>query len=150
MTQSKGRVVFLLTERQIVDLIAHKNPRATFLQVGGVTPELTRKVLSILNASDITARRFKSISFFDGYQELINNLATQYEGLKSTVEFAHTESQKVNLPPELKDSSIDLVLLSSQGLEEQQWTELLSHTVRILKPNGKLLVIGALEHNGAE
>jgi ubiquinone/menaquinone biosynthesis C-methylase UbiE len=107
-------------------------------------------VLSILETNDIPARRFKSIRFFDGNQELINNLATQYEGLKPMVEFVHIESQKINLPLELKDSSIDLVLLGSQGSEEKQWTELLSNTIRILKPSGKLLVIGAVEHSSAE
>lgn len=107
-------------------------------------------MLSTLEANDITARRFKSIRFFDGNQELINNLATQYEGLKPTVEFVHTESQKINLPVELKDSSIDLVLLGSQGLEEKQRTELLSNIVRILKPGGKMLVISAVEHSSAE
>ena len=107
-------------------------------------------MLSILEADDITARRFKSIKFFDGDQELMNNLATQYEGFKSTVEFAYTESQRINLPLELKDSSIDLVLLDSRRLKEQQLTELLSHTARLLKPSGKLLVIGAEEHTSAE
>jgi hypothetical protein len=130
--------------------MAHKNPSASLLQVGGVTPKLTREVLSILEADDSTARRFKSIRFSDGDQELINKLATQYEGLKPTVHFAHTESEKSDLPLELKDSSIDLVLLGSQGLAEQQWTELLSNVVRILKPGGKLLTVGPVEHTGAE
>jgi ubiquinone/menaquinone biosynthesis C-methylase UbiE len=107
-------------------------------------------MLSILEANDIPARRFKSIKFLDGNQELINNLATQYEGLKPMVEFVHIKSQKINLPLELKDSSIDLVLLGSQGLEEKQWTELLSNTNRILKPSGKLLVIDTVEHTSVE
>jgi ubiquinone/menaquinone biosynthesis C-methylase UbiE len=120
------------------------------LQVGGVTPKLTREVLSILEADDSTARRFKSIRFFDGDQELINKLATQYEGLKPKVQFVHTESEKSNLPLELKDSSIDLVLLGSQGLAEQQWSELLLNVVRILKPGGKLLTVSPVEHTGAQ
>jgi len=112
------------------------------LQVGGVSPELTRKLLSILEADDSTTKRFQSIKFFDRNQGLIDKLAIQHDGLKPAVQFTLSGSVDGKLPAELKDSSIDFALLDSQGLADQQQTELLSNAVRILKPGGKLLMIG--------
>jgi ubiquinone/menaquinone biosynthesis C-methylase UbiE len=66
------------------------------------------------------------------------------------VQFATTRSEKSNLLPELKDSSIDFVLLKFQGLAEPEWNEYLSSIIRVLKPGGKLLTVGPMGHIGAE
>jgi hypothetical protein len=107
-------------------------------------------VLSTLEANDSTAERCKSIRFFDEDKELIDDLAVLYEGLKPTVDFALSGSQNSKLPPELKDNSIDFILLDSRGVAEEQWTELLSNTVRILKPGGKLLTVGSVKQTEAK
>jgi len=142
-------VFLLLIGIQIIDLVAHKNPRASILQVGGVTPELVREALQILEADDSKARRFKTIGFLDRDEDLIKKMATLYEGLRPEVQFTHIESEKSNLLLEHKDSSIDLAILGSQGLPEQQYSEASSRIVRMLKPGGKLLVMGPVEHAGA-
>jgi hypothetical protein len=107
-------------------------------------------VLSTLEANDSTTKRCKSIRFFDEDKELIDDLAVLYEGLKPTVDFALSGSQKSKLPPELKDNSIDFILLDTRGAAEEQWTELLSNTVRILKPGGKLLTVGSVKQTEAK
>ncbi|KAH7092025.1 putative polyketide synthase [Paraphoma chrysanthemicola] len=124
----------------IVDLIAHKNPRASFLQFGGVTPNLSQRVLTILNAHDSAAARFHDISFLDQNKDVIDALATQFETLEPSVEFAHSEFQANSLPLGRKDNSIDLAFIGTQGPATHR-DELISQIDRILKPGGKLLLI---------
>jgi hypothetical protein len=119
------------------------------LQVGAVTNELTQKVMSILEADSRKMRRLKSINFFDKDEQLINKLATQYDGLKTVAQFAHMESANSNLLLEIKDNSVDLAILCSQQQTAHEWIELVSRVVSVLKPGGKLLIIGHLEQESA-
>lgn len=112
------------------------------MQYGAVTAALTQRLLSVLEADDLTSKRVNSIKFFESNQPSIEKLATQYEALKPSVQFALSESTAGKLSPDLKDGSIDLILLDLHTVVEQQRTELLANATRILRSGGKLITIG--------
>ena len=139
-----------LTHGQIVDLIAHKNPSASILQVGGVTSGLTEKLLSILQADKTETKRFKQISFCDGNQGFIEKMEVKYERLKPAVKLIHIEPGNSILPQGLKDGSVDVIIFTSEGLAGEQRTSLLTNIGRVLKLGGKALYFGLAEDCSTE
>ena len=115
------------------------------MQVGSVTFELTSKLVSILEADKPRSKRLKSIRFFDSDQQVLDDLAATHDKLKSRVEFIHIDSVHGTPAWGIKDSSIDLAIVSSQGLSEQEWNQRISQIAPLMKPYGKLLVIGSTE-----
>jgi hypothetical protein len=134
-----------LTHGQIVDLIAHKNPSASILQVGGVASGLTEKLLSTLQADKTETKRFKQISFCDGNQGFIEKMEVKYERLKPAVKLIHIEPGNSVLHQGLKDGSVDIVIFTSEGLTGEQRTSLLANIGRVLKLGGKALYLGLAE-----
>nr|P9WET8.1 RecName: Full=Highly reducing polyketide synthase Preu1; AltName: Full=biosynthesis protein Preu1 [Preussia isomera]UNY67713.1 polyketide synthase Preu1 [Preussia isomera] len=133
----------------IVDLVAHKNPRSSLLQVGGVTPELTQRILSNLEADNVSAKRFKNIKVVDANQELISQLETQYATPAGTVQFEKVTLDEAQSLAELKESSIDLAIVNIEELHSDKVSEYLANVLRSLKPGGKVLKIDSAGRNGA-
>jgi hypothetical protein len=121
-------------------LIAHKTPNISILQVGGVTPELTNKLLSILQIDKTEKKRSTYASFCDRYQKLIEDMDVKYQDMKPAVTFTHVVSG--DLPQSLKDSSVDVVIFSCKGLMDKEQANLTKAIGRVLKLGGKALSFG--------
>lgn len=124
--------------------MAHKNPVASFLQIGGLSAEQTESILEILDADAAGNGRFKSIKFIDSNRVMVDELSARYQNLIPAVDFVHHDGDEA--PIAVDHDSVDLVILDSRSSPPDSWAPNLLQDVRLAKPSAKLLVIGAAQH----
>lgn len=130
----------LLMLPQIVDLVAHKNPNASLVQVGGASGRLVETILTVLEAEHHRTKRFRNIQFLDTDDAVVNAAAARYKALSPGVQFRLAGD---NLLSGLGNSTCDLVLLCLQGIAIDKISGLLWEAARCVKLGGRLLVLAS-------
>lgn len=128
-----------------VDLLAHKNPSMSILEIGAGTGGATSPILDILRTraeSDGQQSTFRyrhytytdiSPSFFEAAQE-------RFREHSERMSFRPLDIGKEHLQQGYESSQYDLIIASAVLHATENIDETLSHTRQLLRPGGKLLL----------
>ena len=128
-----------------VDLLAHKNPSMSILEIGAGTGGATSPILNILNdraendgqQSNFRYRHYTytdiSLGFFEAAQE-------RFREHSERMSFKPLDISKDPLQQGFEASQYDLIIASAVLHATENIDETLSNTRQLLKPGGKLLL----------
>lgn len=123
----------------IVDLLAHKNPRMSILELDAGTGGATKAILDVLGSKS-AFKRFNNLTVTDARQIFVADAKmslAEYDG----VSFEKLDIQKDPMTQGFHASSFDLIIAAG-NISQVDYTEsTLRYMHSLLKPNGKLALL---------
>ncbi|KAE8852240.1 hypothetical protein HRS9122_02527 [Pyrenophora teres f. teres] len=129
------------SRKQMADLVqlhAYKNPRMKILEIGAGTGATTRQVLEALGAEDPLA---ESYDFTDVNESFFEIAEQDLSAWKSLVKFSKLDIEQDPSAQGFEDGAYDIVLASQVLHRTRSMDETIANVRKLLKPNGKLIVM---------
>lgn len=125
--------------RQVVDLLAHRNPRMRILEVGGGSAGATSAVLEML-ASNSTSKRFEEYVFTDAAQWRVTEAKSRFDGHDGLL-FQMLDVLQDPVPQGFEAHSFDLIIAAGCLGEIDSPEAALKQIQPLLKPSGSLVLL---------
>ncbi|RYP05939.1 hypothetical protein DL764_003473 [Monosporascus ibericus] len=122
--------------QQLVDLLAHKNPRMRILEVGAGTGRATAFVLDTL-ASKTAFRRFQEYRFTDRIASRLSDARDRFKG-HTGIFFQELDIQRDPVSQRFQPHSYDLIIAAGSFVEVDDIARVLWRLRTLLKPKGTL------------
>jgi acyl transferase domain-containing protein/NADPH:quinone reductase-like Zn-dependent oxidoreductase len=130
--------------RAYVDLMAHKNPNMSILEIGAGTGGATAAVLQALGPSDpsdeYSTPRFHEYAYTDISAGFFEKAKARFNDHASRLTFHTLDIEKEPQTQGFGDAKYDLIVASCVLHATADIQQMLQHTKSLLKPEGKLLL----------
>ncbi|KAL9084936.1 MAG: hypothetical protein Q9159_004980 [Coniocarpon cinnabarinum] len=126
--------------QQLVDLLAHKNPRMRILEVGAGLGGTTAAVLETLSANSL-AKRFEQYVITDSAGWCVSDAKTSLSEHGAGLVFQTLDVQEDPVSQGLEYHSFDLIIAAGCLIELSDPIKGLEHLHSLLKPSGSLVVM---------
>ena len=128
-----------------VDLLAHKNPSMSILEIGAGTGGATSPILEILSycgkGGKQSTFRYQHYTYTDISTSFFEEAKERFRRHDERMSFKPLDISKSPLQQGFESSQYDLVLASAVLHATENIAETLSYTRNLLKPGGKLLLV---------
>ena len=129
-----------------VDLLAHKNPSMSILEIGAGTGGATLPILNVLsNSAQGSAQqdsfRYQHYTYTDLSPGVFEAAQEQFQAHSEKMSFRTLDIGKNTSQQGFESSQYDLIIASAVLHATEDIDDTLSHTRQLLRPGGKLLLL---------
>jgi ubiquinone/menaquinone biosynthesis C-methylase UbiE len=128
---------------QAIELMVHKNPESTILQMGRVASEFTSSILSIVGAHSNSPQLFSQYTLIDRDPNEIEKAKELFQDGQKDMAFKVMDTNLVLEVSEYPNASVDIIIIPTIINTLTEWQELMSSVYRVSKPGGYLLASGS-------
>jgi ubiquinone/menaquinone biosynthesis C-methylase UbiE len=124
-----------------LELLAHKNPELSILEIGAGTGGTTHDVVSALSAEEGAPHSFSNYTFTDIGSAFCQKAEEDFAQYKSSMTFKVLDIEQDPSTQGFVEGSYDVIIATSVLHATQYMNETLKNTKKLLKPGGKLCLI---------
>ncbi|GAB1196570.1 hypothetical protein APSETT444_005842 [Aspergillus pseudonomiae] len=123
----------------VIDLVAHKDPRLRILELGAGTGGATKPMLKALHG-DTPLPKYEKYDFTDVSKAFLGVAQDKFQGYRN-LDFGILDIEKDPVAQGFEEQSYDIVFASNVIHATRNVASSLRNCKRLLKPDGKLLII---------
>lgn len=129
----------------LVRHLAHKNPRARILEIGGATGALTKYALEALGTTDSGGPNAASYQFTDISPSLLDIARKSFPSWGDLLSFDELDIQRDPSSQGFEKGTYDIVIASLVYQNTDCFSKALDNIRRVIKPEGTLLLMGHIK-----
>ncbi|KAH8701065.1 hypothetical protein BGW36DRAFT_339021 [Talaromyces proteolyticus] len=126
---------------QYTTMISEKNPNLKCIEIGGGTGGATKPILTAMGGNNGRYPRFQSYTFTDISSGFFSEAEEKFKDWEGLVEFRRLNIEEDPVEQGFAEGEYDIVVAASVLHATTNIDRTLSHTRKLLKPGGRLLLV---------